>query len=48
MKVVMILGSIFIFGFIQAQSRIIAGVVVDTYSKEYLPSATIIANGKSH
>ena len=47
MKVVMILGSIFIFGFIQAQSRIIAGVVVDTYSKEYLPSATIIANGKS-
>ncbi|HEY4936619.1 MAG TPA: TonB-dependent receptor [Puia sp.] len=46
MKAVMLLGSVFIFGFIQAQSRIIRGVVTDTNSKEYLPSATIIINGK--
>ena len=47
MKVIMFLGSIFIFGFIQcSNARIIAGVVVDAYSKEYLPSATLSINGK--
>jgi len=45
MKAVMFLSNFFIFGFIQAQSRVITGMVIDTYSKEYLPYATISING---
>jgi iron complex outermembrane receptor protein len=47
MKAVMFLGNFFIFGFIQAQSRVITGMVMDTYSKEYLPYATISLNGNN-
>src|ERR1700686_2013004 len=45
MKVVMFLGNFFIFGFIQAQSRVITGIRKDTYSKEYLTFANISING---
>ncbi len=46
MKVIMLIGCIFTISSVTAQLRIIAGVVVDTFSKEYLPSATVSINGK--
>jgi iron complex outermembrane recepter protein len=46
MKVIMLIGCIFTISSAAAQLRIIAGVVVDTFSKEYLPSATLSINGK--
>jgi iron complex outermembrane recepter protein len=45
MKAVLLLGSLFISGFILAQSRLIKGVVSDTYSNEYLSDASIRIKG---
>ena len=44
MKAIMLIGCIFTNSSLTAQSRIITGVVIDTFSKEYLPSATIYFN----
>ena len=46
MKVIMLIGCIFTISSAAAQMRNIAGVVIDTFSKEYLPSATVSINGK--
>src|ERR1700685_3444540 len=45
MKVVMLLGGLLISCFIQAQTRIIKGVVSDSYTREYLPSASVSIKG---
>ena len=46
MKVIMFIGCIFTGSSAAAQMRNIAGIVIDTFSKEYLPSATVSINGK--
>jgi iron complex outermembrane receptor protein len=46
MKTIMLIGCIFANSSLTAQSRIISGVVIDTFSKEYLPYATISINNK--
>jgi iron complex outermembrane receptor protein len=45
MKFVILLGSLLIPSLIIAQIRTIKGVVSDSYSREYLPAATITING---
>ena len=46
MKFVILLGSLLIPGIIKAQIRTIKGVVSDSYSREYLPAATINISGQ--
>jgi len=45
MKILLLLGGLLTSGFIRAQSRVIQGVVCDSYSGEFLPSATITVKG---